>query len=152
MKIDQKALEEFRQTLPADIQYEVFNWLFARYSIATALFLIKQKRIALETVVVKEWCEALGLVGPYKPDNNSYCLFNGVCDKEVMQPNINPDIPLIMVEHSYKKGLKMETIPLLIDGNKRLRKAFIEGREKLNAFYLPKNLAIFALTTAKSLI
>lgn len=142
MKIDQKALEEFRKTLPADIQHEVFNWLVTRYSIATALFLIKQEGIDLGNVDVKQWCEALGMSGPRKPDTElSFSLFNGVCDKDAMQPNINPDIPLILAEHSYKNGRKMETTPLLIDGNKRLRKAFIEGREKLKAYYLPKKLA-----------
>jgi len=142
MKIDQKALEEFRKTLPIDIQDEVFSWLRTTYSVVAALFIIQKEGIDLSTINVELWCKALGMSGPRKPDTElAFSLFNGVCDKDAMQPKINPDIPVILVEHSYKVGKKTETTPLIIDGNKRLRKACIEGRETLRAYYLPKNLA-----------
>lgn len=143
VKVDKQAFEAFRATLPDDIKNERFHWLITDYSVPMALFLIKTKALELGKVNVKKWCEAMGMAGERKTGNLSFHMLNGVNDDEAMADNIKPsEFPLIVVEHTFKgKGRKLESCSLIIDGNKRLRKAFLTGLEEVTAYYLPKELA-----------
>lgn len=142
--IDQKEFEEFCLTLPEDIRNEYFQWLITAYSVPRALFLIKKHEIKVGSIDVVEWCKALGMAGErQKKDDNvlRINLLTGVKDDEAMQDNINPDYPIIIVEHTFGKGKKKESSTLVIDGNKRLRKAYLNGLTKLKAYFLPEKLA-----------
>lgn len=142
MKIDKGELEKFRLTLPEGIQREQFHWLITRYCVATALFIIKQAELTPNNIIVKDWATALGMAGPQQEEGSfSFNLFTGVTDTEALRDMVNPDIPLIIVEHTFKAKRKTEMSTLVIDGNKRLRKAFLQGRENVKAYYLPKHLA-----------
>jgi hypothetical protein len=48
------------------------------------------------------------------------------------------------VEHSWKEGRKTVTGGLVIDGNKRLRRAFLDGVKVIDGYVLPKKLALQA--------
>lgn len=144
-KIDQVELDAFKKTLPGDIDKEYFRWITVGFCIPSALFLIKKHNIEAQTLDVKTWCEAMGLSGPreYKDDGAfTIRILNGVVDDDAMEDKINPDIPIIVAEHVWKnnKTKKNEITTLVIDGNKRLRKAFLTGREKVPVYFIPKKL------------
>lgn len=144
MKIDKAELEQFRQTLPEGIQNEYFNWIATRYSVATALFIIHKQQMTPGNINVATWAKALQLDGPkQEEDATSFTinLFNGVQDKDALRDMINPEIPIIIAEHEFGRGKKKESVTIVIDGNKRLRKSFLQNRINLAAYYLPKNLA-----------
>ena len=143
MKVTKAELEAFKLTLPEGIRKEFFRWLVTDYCVPTALFLIKQKALELGNVDVALWSKSMGMAGPQSTNPMSFHLLNGVNDVEAMKENINPDIPIIIVEHPFKeKGKRVKSsCSLIIDGNKRLRKAFLQQREKVQAYYLPKELA-----------
>jgi hypothetical protein len=64
-----------------------------------------------------------------------------VSDVDALKSNIDPTIPLIIAEHRFKAKGKNETVTLLIDGNKRLRKAFLQKIETVTGYFLPFKLA-----------
>jgi hypothetical protein len=138
-KIDPTELEAFRQTLPKDLQEECFCYFSTQYDVCKALFIITKKNLATGTINVKEWCQALGMAG--ERNDEAIHILNGVMDKEAMADQINPEHPIIIAEHTYGKGKKMKRVPLVIDGNKRLRKAFLTNLETIKAYYLPMTLA-----------
>ena len=88
--------------------------------------------------------------GPEQQDSMKINLLTGVDDVSAMLPSVNPDIPVIIAEHTYReKGTnQQDTVPILIDGNKRLRKALLTGRDKLRAYYLEAPLAKLAQNDA----
>lgn len=143
MKIDKDEFEAFRLTLPEDIRNECFSWLRTCYCVPTALFIAHKQELELGTLNVKTWCKALGMDGDR--NDEAFNMLTGVADKDAMQPNINPEIPVVIVEHTFRSGRKMESTTLVIDGNKRLRKAFLEGTEKVKGYFLPKKLSKLCL-------
>lgn len=138
-RIDEREFEEFRQTLPVHLQHESFRWLISRYDIPKALYLIKTLSIQPTSIDVGKWSEALGMAG--ERNDEAIHVFNGVSDKDVFGHLIDLAYPVIVVEHVWKNGRKKEKTLLLIDGNKRLRRAFLEGEEKLKAYFLPESLS-----------
>lgn len=141
MNIDPQELEQFRLTLPEDLRREYFRWLNTAYPIAEALFLIKKCNLQPQAIDAIAWARAYGLAGPKRNGDLDFNIFNGVSDKDALQPNINPNIPIILVNHSYKKGRERKNVILCMDGNKRLRKAILEGRAEIKAYYLEEKLA-----------
>lgn len=144
MKINKAELEAFRLTLPEGIQKEYFSWLITCYCVPTALFIINKMKLEPGNVNVKEWAKVLGMDGPLSEETDGSFRINiltGVQDKDAMRDMINPDIPIIVVEHEFGRGKKKETSTLVIDGNKRLRKAFLTGREQIKGYFIPKKLA-----------
>ena len=101
------------------------------------------------SIDVQAWAKAIGMGGPRDVAGNNFNIFNGVSDNDALQPHVNPDFPLVVVEHTWKVGRKTEKSPLIIDGNKRLRRAFLEGREKMGAYFLPADLAKYIKTERK---
>ncbi len=130
---------EFRSTLPRGIQNEFFQFINHEYNISKALFLIKQTKIETGNINVADWAKAHCLDGEY--NENVIRIFNGVMDKEAMEEKINPDYPIIIAEHEFGKGKKKEISTLIIDGNKRLRKAYLNKIENMKAYYLPVKLS-----------
>ena len=145
MKIDMAEYEEFRKTLPEDIQNEVFKWIGSYYDVARALYLIKREKLEVNSIKVMDWAKAFGMAGPLQDESDKVMYINimtGVKDSEAMKENIKPEgYPIIIVEHEFGKGKKKEMTNLVIDGNKRLRKAFLTNMEKIGAYYLPVKLA-----------
>lgn len=139
--INATELEAFKQTLPAEIRGEYFKWLITCYGVAEALFLITRKKIEPRDISVHEWCKALGMAGELNKSDMCFNLLTGVNDNAALHPKINPDIPIIVVEHTWGRGKKKESSTLVIDGNKRLRRAFLDGRNTIKAYYLPEPLA-----------
>jgi hypothetical protein len=136
--IDETELKAFRETLPHDIRYESFSILGVSYSVPTALYLIQKYNFEQETLDVKTWANVMGMAGERNDDPYAFNLINGVSDSDAMKDNINPEIPVILVDHAFGRGKEKKTIRLLMDGNKRLRKAFLTGMEKIKAYHIPE--------------
>jgi len=139
--INATELEAFKQTLPPGIREEYFKWLITAYSVPRALFLVQREKIESRDLNVDEWCKALGMAGELNTSEMCFNLLTGVNDNEAMKPNINPDIPIVVVVHTWGRGKKKESSTLVIDGNKRLRRAFLAGRKTIKAYCLPEALA-----------
>lgn len=134
---DQAAYEKFKPSLPECVRDECFVWASVSYSVAKALFLAKILNLPLMNIPVKDWAKQFGMDGPKDETGTRFNLLNGVTDRDALAANVNYSIPLIFVEHSW--GVRnRRTTSLLIDGNKRLRKAFLEGVEKVQGFLIPK--------------
>lgn len=143
MKFDFTSPEynAFVATLPEDIRQEYFQHLGTTYCVPEALFIISKLNLETSDINVEEWAKGLGMAGKRKSGIYAVNLLTGVADDDVFKDNINPSVPLIIVEHSFKDGRKKVTTALLIDGNKRLRRAFLEGTKELKGYYLPERLA-----------
>lgn len=139
MKINEQELDEFKKTLPEDIREERYRFFTNVYNVAKALFLIKKQNLKLGQIDVRKWCEVMGMAGERNDDEIH--LLNGVNDADAMKDNINPSVPVVICEHTFGRGKKKEFVTIIIDGNKRLRKAFLTGHEKIPAYYLPEKLA-----------
>lgn len=139
MKIDFSNLEEFKKNLPPDITEECFRFLTLHFSVPKALYVIGQAQLEKGNINVKNWCAALGMAGPRDDNVLSFNIFNGVNDKDVFASNINLEIPVIIAECRYRKR-KKELFRMIIDGNKRLRRAFLDGRETIPAYFIPWDL------------
>jgi hypothetical protein len=143
-KIDKQEYEAFLQTLPVDIRQECFTWLISRFDVPKALFLIHKHNLEVGEIGVEAWAKGLGMAGELELREGKTSwkinMLTGVTDDDAVKPHINPDIPVVIVEHTWGRGKQKESGPLLIDGNHRLRKAFLEKREKIKAYYLPKEL------------
>lgn len=143
--INLKEFMAFKATLPEDIREEWFRWLVTSYCIPRALYLIQREKLEPKEIEVAAWAKAMGLAGPRKDPNAETFTINilsGVDDDDAMTDNIKPtEFPLIIVEHTFKDGRKKASHTLIIDGNKRLRKAFLTGIQSVKAYYLPDNLA-----------
>lgn len=138
MKIEPAELEAFKQTLPTDLQKEVFCWLTHEYDIVAARFLIHKLSLPKRSIDVTAWATALGMAGPQNTDKLSFNMITGVSDLDALKPEIDYTHPLIIAEHTFKSGRKTEVTSLVIDGNHRLRKAFIEKVEKLEAYVIER--------------
>lgn len=145
MKINQAELDAFKLTLPESIREEYFKWLITCYDIAKALFIIQRESLPKGEINVKVWAEATGLAGEPIDDDKVIRLFNGVEDRKAMLPHIDTTIPIIIVEHVWGKGKKKETSTLIIDGNHRLRKAFLTKQETIGAYYIKKDLSKYVI-------
>jgi len=139
-RILKEELEAFRKSLPEDVQHETYRFLNVHYCVVSALFMVQKLKLKTRSIDVAKWCEGLGMAGPR--DDKAVRLFNGVNDKDVMEAHINPQIPLIIVEHTWKdRSNKTQMAHLVIDGNKRLRRAFLDGLTKVEAYVLDKRVA-----------
>lgn len=132
MTVDPQQLEDFRAKLPAHLQQEYFQFMHVRFDIVVARFLIQSHQIPLHKISVPAWCEALGMTAPR---GNHQFLYNGVTDEQALAGNIILTYPLILLEYQYQPNT---TGLLLIDGNKRLRKAFLTDIPELDAHILPQ--------------
>lgn len=119
---EQRAYEAFLLTLPVELRDKKVVHLRTVYDIPKALYIARVEKLRPDTIHVQGWCKALCLDGKL----NGY-------DAVSMAPHIDPDIPLIMVERNK--------LPLLLDGLKRLRKAFLLGKERIKVYYFPPNLS-----------
>lgn len=140
-KIDAAELEVFRATLPETERHERFEWLTAIYDVVMARFLIQKEKLAAQKISVKSWAEAFGMGGPENQERLSFNLLTGVSDGKALAENIDPSIPIILIEHTFKSKRKTESTTLILDGNHRVRKAFLKGQPEIEAFYLPKELS-----------
>lgn len=141
---DKEAYEVFRQSLPVDCQNEEYIHLQYAFNVPLALFLSKE--LPLQSVHVESWAKARGLNGPEQiGDNRKWPLsiLCGVSDDEAADSKINTKIPILFVMHSYRDRATRKNVEyaLLIDGNKRLRKAFLQKQLELKARLLPAKLA-----------
>ncbi len=132
-----EGFEEFKKTLPAHVQGERFRLLYLTFDIEKALFLIKKYDLPVEQAEVAAWSRALGMEGKYEPD--AIRIMNGVCDKDIMKNNINTKIPVIIVQMKFKSA--DELMPMLIDGNKRLRRACLDGAKTVPAYHIPWSIS-----------
>lgn len=140
MKINEQRFQEFKLTLPEEIRDEVFCWLHSYYSVSKALFIIKEQNLEAGNLNVADWCKSLGMDG--QRNDNAIHLLNGVQDKDVIQEHIKPkEYPVIIVQHTWGRGKKKDSSTLVIDGNKRLRRAFLDGIETVKGYFLPEHLA-----------
>ena len=144
--INSAKFAAFLETLPEHLQHECFEGCGDRYDIAKALFLVQQFKLKIKWLDVKKWCKALDMDGPEQQDSMKINLLTGVDDVSAMLPSVNPDIPVIIAEHTYReKGTnQQDAVPILIDGNKRLRKAFLTGIDKPKVYRLEAKLAKLA--------
>ena len=140
-KIDPAELEAFRLTLPEGERHERFEWLTAVYDVVAARFVICKHNLTSRKINVKTWAEAFGMGGPEHTDRLSFNLLTGVSDHKALEERIDPSIPIILIEHTFKAKRKTESTTLILDGNHRLRKALLKGQLEIEAFYLPKELS-----------
>lgn len=137
MKIDEKEFEEFKLSLPKDIQEECFQWLNSAYDVPKALFIIHKKSLPQEDIDVKTYAKAFGMAGTNQVGKMSINILTGVQDVDALKENIKPmEYPIIFVKHEFGKGKNKDYSNIIIDGNKRLRKAFLEGIEKIKCYYI----------------
>lgn len=138
---DEAAYQAFRLTIPTPVEGEFFVWGQYEYDIGKALFVITTLSLPLMSLSVKGWAKQLGMDGPKDEIGYSFHILNGITDKDALAPHIDYSIPIIFAEHAW--GSRNRNVsPLLIDGNKRLRKAFLEGVENISGFLIPKNVAL----------
>lgn len=141
LKINPQELEAFRAALPETERHEQFDWLRNTYDVVIARFIIQQQSLATKKVNVKAWAEAFGMSGPENQDKLSFNILTGVSDEKALADHINPTIPIIIIEHVFKSGRKNQSSHIILDGNHRLRKAFLKGLPDIEAYYLPKELS-----------
>ena len=151
--IDSTKFAAFLETLPEHLRHESFEWGGNRYDIAKALFLVQECGIKKTWLDVKKWSKALDMDSPEQQDSMKINFLTGVDDVSAMLPSVNPDIPVIIAEHTYreKETNQQDTVPILIDGNKRLRKAFLTGIDKLKVYRLEAKLAKLARSRKRRL-
>jgi hypothetical protein len=132
---DGLELEKFKLTLPEDIRHERFRFLYLEFDIPTALFIINKLQLKKGSLDVRRWAKHLGMDGPKKDDALSFNIWTGVLDKDVFVSNIDISIPVIIAEIKLKKT--KEFCNIIIDGNKRLRRAFLENKKEIDAYFIP---------------
>jgi hypothetical protein len=136
------AYTAFKLTMPESLREECFRWLDTHYSIMGALYLISRDALLAEEIDVVKWATPYGLSRePEDPNATSFTisLFNGVMDKDALKDTIDPEkYPIILANHTWGRGKKRENTTLIIDGNHRLRKAFLKGMKTIRAYYLPE--------------
>jgi hypothetical protein len=149
--INQKRFQEFLYSLPANVQNEVFDCFgLVQYSIPKALFVIKELNLVPIELNVFSCCEPLTL---HLPASTSESYFTGVSDEAVCSDAINLSIPIIIVQHAWnpRKREAEDCGSIIIDGHKRLRKAFLQGREVIGGYNIPTNFAELACTRLKEI-
>ncbi len=136
------AYTAFKLTMPEDIREECFNWLNTTYSVMGALYLISRDALSCEEIDVVKWATPYGLARePDALNSTSFTIsfFNGVIDKDALKDSIDPEkYPIVLANHTWGRGKKRENTTLIIDGNHRLRKAFLKGMKTIRAYYLPE--------------
>lgn len=140
MKIDPREYEAFRQTLPEALRGEVYHFLHVSFDVTLARFLIHKGNLVPTPLGVELWATNMQLNWPEGRPNDAH-LMNGVSDSLALKENIDPKIPVIVIEFAWKKGGVEESMPFMIDGHKRLRKAFVQKLENIPAYYIPKEIA-----------
>lgn len=133
MKIDVKSQEflDFKSSLPEEIQNESFVFVSTFFGIAESLFVIKKLNLSTQDYSVAKLAKYATLDYPKNQDPKSINILNGVSDEVALKENINVDIPIIVALVPFRRGKKKEIHPLVIDGNKRLRKAFVQDRKTI---------------------
>lgn len=87
-------------------------------------------------VSVAQWAKAIGVektLAEYH-EGGTLPLLRGEIDEEYARTKADLSIPVIFADISAKKG--DEPNYMLIDGTHRLRRAFLEGRDQLDAYVL----------------
>jgi len=128
-EIDEKALEQFTKLLPENLQTEGFAYFRHFFEIRRGLFLIQKEKMVLSSLDVCEWIDLLGQA------EKQYYLNTGV-DKETDLAAISLSYPLIICDVQVRVYDRKFILPVLIDGFKRLRKAYLEGLGKLPCYYI----------------
>jgi hypothetical protein len=90
---------------------------------------------------VTSWCKMLGMDDEKQISCTAVHFLTGVRDVDALDDSINLDFPIVVVEHTWGKGKEKGKQPLVIDGNKRLRKAFLEGQKTIKGYFLRAILA-----------
>jgi hypothetical protein len=90
------------------------------------------------TINVVAWAKALSMDGPQNLEPLSFNMLTGVSDVDALKPNIEFTHPIIIAEHTWKSKGKHELSTIVIDGNHRLRKAFLQNIPSLEAYVLEK--------------
>lgn len=142
--IDLVDYRAFKETLPADVRQETFTYFSVSYDVTLMLYLIKKENCKLVKLGVVDWSNAMDMDHPKDETGEAIDAIHGISDKEVFEDNINPDIPIILISHEWEKGKKKGSEPLIIDGHKRLRRAFLEGRKVIQAYQVPAKIAKLA--------
>ena len=131
-KTENPLKKDFIDNLPSDIKDEQYWFVGHSFSIPEALWILNEKNRETVDLNVEEWAKALGLDDPIDSKIMRMRLVS-VDDSEAMSEKVNPDIPAIVANFV---GRAKENMTLLIDGNKRLRKAFLTGRKTIKAYVL----------------
>lgn len=130
------GLEEFRESLPEERRHEKFSLFHFGFDIVKAQFLIQKKKLPVIRLDVREWAQGLGLAGERKDEAIS--IMTGVCDSNVFRDVIDYSVPIIVAQFKPRRG--SEVVTWLIDGNHRLRRAFLEKAEDIPAYLLDEKL------------
>lgn len=141
MKIDKTELENFKLTLPEGIREECFKWINTYYDVTTALYIIKKRSLSTGNIDVPKWCKALGMDGPKNLESFSFSIMTGVTDSDALQDTVDIKYPIVIVEHVWGRGKNKDMSTLIIDGNKRLRRAFLDEIPTIQGYYLTADLA-----------
>jgi hypothetical protein len=147
--VDKAALEAFRAALPEEHQTEFFNGFFGtiQYDVITAKFLSQNSEV--ENLPVAEWAKNTMHDGPEEKTEADGTvrinLFSGVSDRELKEiwETVDTQRPIIFAIYTLDDG--RQTV-VLIDGNKRLRKAFLLKQETIPAICLTEEQSEAATT------
>ena len=131
-RFDNKACRAFIDSLPEDDQDECFEFFEHRFCIPVAKFLISRGLATMTFIPVKTWAERLGLNHGFNPGVIS--ILTGVDDYNLLWSDFDTTVPVIILEVAQSAWYH----PLLIDGNHRLRKAFLLEQERLPAYLIPQ--------------
>lgn len=137
-RIDQNELFAFRLALPEHFRDEIFQFLSSRYDVTKALYLAHKLKLKERDIDVKDWAKSLGLDGPKDESGTKVSFIAGISDSDALSPGVDVKRPVILVYHFWKEKGKEVCGGLIIDGNKRLRRAFLEGLEVIPGYVLPK--------------
>ncbi len=137
---DYQALEVFRHTLPAYRQQETYQFLFIRWDIVKALYLIQKDGRETHLLHVAQTAKVFGFdkeaaqVGEQegKPVFDSGLFYVNL--ETVMSEQVDLDRPVILAQAQL--GNKPTPQTMLIDGLHRLYKAARLGRETLPCYVL----------------
>lgn len=140
-KIKVAELREFAKTLPEGKREEIFIFLDRRYDIVKAKFLIKQLDLKPVEAKVEDLAAKTYLDYP-KGTKSAPILAINVDDRYIEEhfgtedKVIDLNEPLIFAVSSFGRGKDKSLGSILIDGNHRVRKAFLLGVETLQAYVL----------------
>jgi len=146
MNENMDGLEAFKATLSAHQRREAYATTGAIYDVAKAryLFSINQHPdVRVSKECVDDLCKLMNMDYPALDvvDNlPAVHALTGVDDNYAR--DLKNDAPLLLVMHTNKDG---RTEPLIIDGNHRLRHAFLHSRDFISVECLCAELALEAI-------
>ncbi len=139
-RLNDKQLEQFRQTLPEYRRFETYQFLTLRWDIVKALFLIQQDGRKPDLLAVSSSAKAFGFDRPPQlvGERDGKLIYDSglfhVNLETVMSDQVDLDRPIILAQVKLEDHRDPHVV--LIDGLHRLYKATKQGRETLPCFIL----------------